>query len=164
MRAARREGIRAARVALPVVLRAVLAVVLAVVLAACAGPDQTGTVSQRVSSWVTSTGLVAEAAGLRADISRVGTVLERHDAGALHADCAVLSQDAEAAHQNLPAPDGELTNFLDKAYRQAFDAAGFCYGAARDSRLAAAFQRSARAAEAYLSRGLVRARALEGRP
>jgi len=135
---------------------------LGMAFSACAGPDETGSMASRVSAWADTARFGSEAAGLVSDISRVKVVLERRDAGAVRADCAVLSQDAEAAHQELPTPDASLTDLLDAAYRQAFDAAEYCYeGAGGDPRQIALFERSASVAESDLASAKAELRSLE---
>ncbi len=103
---------------------------LALVLGACAGPDETGTMAQRVSAWASSTGFTGEIGTISADIDRVARVAAHGSPGAIRADCAVLSSDTAEAHQNLPTPDQGLTETLVRAYGEASNAAEDCYAGA----------------------------------
>jgi hypothetical protein len=123
-----------------------------------------GTPRQQVSGWVRSTGFGAVVGTLGADNARVARVIAQHrGTGAIHTDCAVLLQDAQAANANLPAPDSVLTNQLAAAYGAEGDAANDCYSAGATN--AALLGRSAGErvrAQALLAAALDRVRVLTG--
>ncbi|MHB1503804.1 MAG: hypothetical protein ACYCTL_09940 [Acidimicrobiales bacterium] len=102
-------------------------------LAACAGLDGTGTISQRVNAWASSTGVRSQIATLQADSTRIAIIQRRHNPGALRAVCEVLGSDVNSAHQDLPTPSPRLTGELDAAYRLDLVAADDCYRGASGS-------------------------------
>jgi len=109
---------------------AAVTVLGAVTLAACAGPDEQGSASQRMKAWSSSTEFGGSIATLRADSARIAQVVaDRSGTGAIHADCALLLQDAGAANDNLPTPDTTVTNQLSNAYADEGSAANDCYNA-----------------------------------
>ncbi len=123
-----------------------------------------GTDRQRTANWVSATMLGQSIGTLTGDNARITTVEARHNGTkALHADCAVLLNDAEAANGNLPSPDLTLTDLLSKAYGLEGDAANDCYnaGATNPPLLATSAAKRAQA-EALFERALGRVRTLTG--
>ncbi len=104
---------------------------LAVILAACAGEEQSGPPSARVTTWVNGSGGGAAIGTLRADVANVDYVLSRHEGTAsIRTACALLTNDAETAIGNLPTPDTSLTDELNAAYTDAAAAGDDCYSGA----------------------------------
>jgi hypothetical protein len=138
----------------------------AVVLAACAGPDETGSPSQRMHAWVDSTQMGASVATLLADSQRIAQVLSAGTGtGAVHTDCALLTTDAEAANSNLPTPDQQLTNDLSNAYTLEYNAGDNCYSAGTtNGSLLAQSARERAKARTLLLQALARAEAVGGHP
>ena len=150
-----------------VLVAVVLVGVAALVLTGCAGPDETGTTSQRVNAWVEGSALGSDVATLIADGSRVGAVLSAHSGGtgAVHTDCAVLTTDAEAANTDLPAPDPTLTTELSDAYTLEYNAGDNCYAAGTTNRSLLDKSATQRArAKALLLQALARVDLLTGHP
>jgi hypothetical protein len=85
----------------------------AVLLASCAGADQQGTLAHRMSVWVSGTTLGADLGTLVADNERIAKVAP-NGAGALHAACSTMINDAEQANGSLPSPDPEVTELLTR--------------------------------------------------
>jgi hypothetical protein len=97
-------------------------------LAACSSGSASA--SARVGQWVSSEGFGSSVGTLLGDGGRVIRSVElRQSAGALRADCGVLEDDASTAAGNLPTPDQNLTDTLQRAYRTDLAAAAACYGA-----------------------------------
>jgi len=67
-----------------------------VVLSSCAGEDQMGSPAHRMSVWVGGTSLGQDIGTLVADNARIPRVVA-NGAGALHAACSTMLNDAEAA-------------------------------------------------------------------
>lgn len=109
----------------------------AVALAGCAGQEQSGTPSARVSTWVSGAAGGAAIGTLRVDSANIDQALAHHEApAAIKTVCALLTNDAETAIGNLPTPDGQLTTDLNNAYEKGAAAGDDCYqGAAGDASL-----------------------------
>jgi len=110
-----------------------MAVVIAgsLALVGCAGQEQSGTPSARVSTWVSGAAGGAAIGTLEADSANIDQALAHHDApAAIKTVCALLTNDAETAIGNLPTPDGQLTNDLNDAYQKGAAAGDDCYGGA----------------------------------
>ena len=103
----------------------------------CAGQEQSGSPSARVSTWVSGAAGGAAIGTLEADSANVDLALAHHDApAAIKTVCALLTNDAETAIGNLPTPDDQLTNDLNTAYEKGAAAGDDCYdGAAGNARL-----------------------------
>jgi hypothetical protein len=100
-------------------------------LAACAGPEESGPTSARVSAWVSSADGGAAIGALKVDSANIGHALAQHQsAAAIKTVCALLTNDAETAIGNLPTPDSRLTDELNAAYEKAAAAGDDCYKAA----------------------------------
>ena len=113
-----------------IVLLVAAAVLVSVVATGCAGPDETGTVGQRVTSWVQSTGVGSDIGTLEADDRRIRAVVaDRVGTAAVRTDCAVLTTDAESANNDLPTPDNAMTQDLSRAYTLDGEAGDNCYAA-----------------------------------
>ena len=112
--------------ALTAALTAVLTAASA--LAGCAGPDQSGPPAARVSAWVSGAGGGSAVGTLEVDSRNIDLALSRHDpAAAIKTVCALLSNDAHIAIGNLPTPDQQLTDDLNRAYEDAAAAGDDCY-------------------------------------
>ncbi len=110
-------------------------VAAACMLAGCAGPDETGPPSARVTSWVTGGGGGAAIGTLEADSGNVAHALATgNPPSAIRTVCALLTNDAETAIGNLPTPDAQLTQELDSAYQDAAAAGDDCYNGAAGNR------------------------------
>ena len=110
-----------------------MAVVIAgsLALVGCAGQEQSGTPSARVSTWVSGAAGGAAIGTLEADSANIDQALAHHDApAAIKTVCALLTNDAETAIGNLPTPDGRLTNDLNDAYQKGAAAGDDCYDGA----------------------------------
>jgi hypothetical protein len=143
---------------------AAVTVLGAVTLAACAGPDEQGSASQRMKAWSSSTEFGGSIATLRADSARIAQVVaDRSGTGAIHADCALLLQDAGAANDNLPTPDTTVTNQLSNAYADEGSAANDCYNAGTtNAKLLARSARERAQADALLAQALERVQSITG--
>jgi hypothetical protein len=87
-----------------------------------------GTPTQRVTAWVSGSGLGQSIGTVVGDAARVRTAMAEHKSvGVLHTDCGVLLTDAQSANGELPTPDTQLTNLLSSAYALAYDAGNDCY-------------------------------------
>ena len=115
----------AALVSLVLVLAAALA------LSSCAGADQEGSPAHRMSVWVNGTGFGEDIGTLVADNARIAKVAP-NGAGALHAACSTMINDAEMANSSLPSPDPTVTDLLTQAYGLEGTAGNDCYNGATD--------------------------------
>ncbi len=110
----------------PLVVGAV-ATAVALTLGGCAGQEQSGSASQRVATWMQGGGGSGignvEVASRNVDLA----LAEHNSAAAVREVCALLSNEAQTAIGNLPAPDDQLTNQLNTAYLDATAAADDCY-------------------------------------
>jgi len=102
-------------------------------MSACGAP--TNTTSQRVSSWVSSSGLTGDINQIKTDAANVAKVEGLGNPGAIRTNCAVLDLDTENANQNLPAPDQQLTDDLTNAYTAEIQAAQDCFHGAGKSKV-----------------------------
>lgn len=110
------------------VLAATLLVAGAWILAGCAGQEQSGTSSARVSTWVSGAAGGAAIGTLKVDSANIDQALDRHDPpAAIKTVCALLTNDAETAIGNLPTPDSQLTTDLNNAYEKGAAAGDDCY-------------------------------------
>jgi hypothetical protein len=98
----------------------------ALALTSCAGEDQEGSTAHRVSVWVGGTGFGGDIGTLEADNARIAKVAP-NGAGALHAACSTMINDAEMANSSLPSPDPTVTDLLTKAYGLEGTAGNDCY-------------------------------------
>jgi outer membrane murein-binding lipoprotein Lpp len=129
-----------------------LTIVGSVLLSACSGGQTT---AQRVSAWVSATGLDSGIAQIRADAANVAKVEPHGSAGAIRTNCAVLDLDTENANQNLPSPYQQLTTDLSNAYAAEIQAAQDCYhGAGKSAELIARGQIAQSAADSDISLAL----------
>ena len=104
-------------------------------LAGCAGQEQSGTASARVSTWVSGAAGGAAIGTLRVDSANIDQTLLHHDPpAAVKTVCALLTNDAETAIGNLPTPDDQLTTDLDNAYEKGAAAGDDCYRGAGGNR------------------------------
>ena len=119
-------------------LAAAAAAALLVALGGCAGQEQSGTAAQRVTTFMNGGG-GSGIGNVEVASRNVDLALSRHNsAAAIRQVCALLSNEAQTAIGNLPAPDDQLTTALNNAYVDATAAGGDCYnGASGDHRLLA---------------------------
>jgi hypothetical protein len=104
-------------------------------LAGCV--SQSASPAVRVTNWVSNESGGAAIGTLRVDSANVDQALDHHEpASAIKTVCALLTNDAETAIGNLPAPDDQLTTDLNNAYEKAAAAGDDCYaGAGGDAKL-----------------------------
>jgi hypothetical protein len=133
-----------------------------VALSSCAGEDQMGTPAHRMSVWVGGTSLGQDIGTLIADNARIPKVVP-NGAGALHAACSTMLNDAEAANTELPSPDSEVTNLLTRAYSLEGSAANECYDSgSTNTQLLTESRHDTIKAEALFNQVLQRIRAIDG--
>ncbi|HEY3943365.1 MAG TPA: hypothetical protein VGL60_12905 [Acidimicrobiales bacterium] len=134
-------------------------------LAGCAPADYVGTPAQRVRTWVSSTQMGQAVGTILGDAARVDEAIKAHrGVTVVHTDCAVLLDDTEAANDNLPSPDGRLTDLLSDAYGVEGSAANDCYDSGgTDAELIAKSEREQAVARRGLLRALARVTQLTGR-
>ena len=133
-----------------------------VALSSCAGEDQMGSAAHRMSVWVGGTNLGPDIGTLIADNARIPEVV-RNGAGALHAACSTMLNDAEAANSELPSPDPEVTDLLNRAYGLEGTAANDCYDSGgTNTKLLTESRHDTIKAEALFNRVLQRIRAIDG--
>ena len=133
-----------------------------VVLSSCAGEDQMGSPAHRMSVWVGGTSLGQDIGTLVADNARIPRVVA-NGAGALHAACSTMLNDAEAANTELPSPDSEVTDVLTQAYGLEGTAANECYDSgSTNKQLHTESRRDTIKAEALFNRALQRIRVIDG--
>ena len=90
-------------------------------------------------------------------------VSTHQDTGVIHTVCAVLLDDTEAANDNLPTPDQQLTVLLSNAYNEEGSVANNCYDAGTaNPALQAKSARQRATARAGIERALARVVALTG--
>jgi hypothetical protein len=122
-------------------------------IAACG--TQNNSTAQRVESWVSSTGLDAGIAQIRADAANVAKVEGLGNPGAIRTNCAVLDLDTESANQNLPSPAQQLTTELSDAYAAEIQAAQDCFhGAGKSKTLISRGKIAQSAADADINQAL----------
>jgi hypothetical protein len=134
----------------------------ALTLTSCAGADQQGSAAHRMSVWVSGTSLGEDIGTLVADNARIPKEVP-NGAGAMHAACSTLLNDAEMANTNLPSPDPDVTTLLTKAYGLEGTAANECYDAGvTNSKLLARSEHDGIKAEALYDEALQRIRLITG--
>ena len=132
------------------------------VLTACAGADQEGSPAHRISVWVSGTGLGEDIGTLVADNARIAKVAP-NGAGALHAACSTMINDAEMANSSLPSPDPTITDWLTQAYGLEGTAGNDCYNGASNPKLLAEAEHEGIRADALYQEVIQRIRAIDGR-
>ena len=143
------------------VLAAALVVLFGVAAASCAGEDQIGSASHRMSAWVGGTGFGEDIGTLAADNARIS---KETSTGAMHAACGTMEDDADTANDELPTPDPEVTDWLSEAYGLEGTAATDCYDAGVTNKtLLATAERDTRKAAGLYSRVLIRIQSIDGR-
>ena len=121
-----------------------------------------GSPAHRMSVWVGGTNLGEDIGTLIADNARIPRV-EGNGAGALHAACSTMLNDAEAANTELPSPDSEVSDLLTEAYGLEGTAANDCYDSGGTNRqLLTESRRDTIKAEALFNQVLQRIRAIDG--
>jgi hypothetical protein len=135
----------------------------ALTLTSCAGADQEGSESHRMSVWVSGTGFGEDIGTLIADNARVPKDV-LNGTGAVHAACSTLLNDTEMANTELPSPDPEVTDLLTQAYGFEGDAANECYDAGTtNNKLLVQSERNGIKAEALYNQVLQRIRQIDGK-
>lgn len=148
---------------LPITIVALLGMAI-VAFIANGGRGPSGTPSQRLDSWVKGSDL-GQAIGVLVDDGRnvSRAVAARQSTTSIHTVCAVLSNAAQTANQDLPSPDVHLNVILARAYTLEYDAGQACYRAgATGTALLAESARDRAKAEALLRKVLAEARAITG--
>jgi hypothetical protein len=141
---------------------AALVLVLGIGAASCAGEDQIGSASHRMSVWVGGTSFGEDIGTLKADNARVPKDVP-NGTGAVHGACATLETDAEAANDELPTPDSQVTVWLYEAYGLEGTAGTDCYNAgSTNKKLLATAERDTAKANALYARALARIRSIDG--
>jgi hypothetical protein len=144
---------------------ALLLLVVSLVLTACAGPDETGTLPQRVRAYASATQFGQSVGTLYGDGQRIAKVVQLHrGTGAIHTACGVLLTDTGAVEGNLPSPDVELTEALNSAATLDYQAGTDCYNGGGTN--AALMDKSARLlsqADAALRKAVARVETITGR-
>lgn len=145
------------------ILSAALLVLLGVGAASCAGEDQIGSASHRMSAWVKGTNFGEDIGTLVADNARLPKDV-RNGTRAVHAACGTMLDDAEMANGELPTPDAQVTAWLSTAFNLEGTAANECYsaGATNKKLLAKAYAETAKA-QGLFSRALIRIESIDGR-
>jgi hypothetical protein len=141
---------------------AALVFLAALFLTSCAGADQVGSPAHRMSVWVNGTGFGEQVATLVADNARIAKVAPR-GAGALHAACSTMINDAERANSSLPSPDPTVTDLLTQAYGLEGTAGNQCYDGASDPKQLARAEHNGVKADALYQHVLQRIRTIDGR-
>jgi hypothetical protein len=146
--------------ALPLVLVVAAA---ALTLSSCAGADQEGSASHRMSVWVSGTSFGSDIGTLVADNARIAKVAP-NGSGALHAACSTMINDAEMANSSLPSPDPAVTDLLTQAYGLEGTAGNDCYDAGTtNEKLLLTSERDGIKADALYDEVVQRIRAIDGR-
>jgi hypothetical protein len=142
---------------------AVILTASALILTSCAGADQQGDAAQRMSAWARGTSLGGDIGTLIADNARVSKIAP-NGAGALHAACSTLLNDAQMAYAELPSPDPDVTQLLNDAYDLEQTAANDCYDAGTtDEKLLTTSERDGIKADALYQEVIDRVRQIDGR-
>jgi hypothetical protein len=136
--------------------------VVALALTSCAGADQVGSPAHRMSVWVSGTGFGEDIGTLVADNARIAKVAP-NGAGALHAACSTMVNDAEMANSSLPSPDPTVTALLTQAYGLEGAAGNDCYDGASNHKLLVRAEREAIKADALYDEVLQHIRAIDGK-
>lgn len=94
-----------------------------------------GTSSQRLESWVSSTQLGQDIGTLEGDGRNVARALAHHKGTTgVRTVCAAMANDAQTFNDQLPSPDVSVTQLLARAYGLDYDAAEACYRAGAKNR------------------------------
>ncbi len=139
----------------------VLVLAAALALSSCAGADQRGSLAHRMSVWVNGTGFGEDIGTLAADNARIAKVAP-NGAGALHAACSTMINDAEMANSSLPSPDPTVTDLLTQAYGLEGTAGNDCYNGASDHAQLVKSEREGIKADALYQEAIQRIRAVDG--
>lgn len=134
----------------------------ALALSACAGADQEGSVAHRMSVWVNGTNFGGDIGTLVADNARIAKVAP-NGAGALHAACSTMINDAEMANSSLPSPDPTVTDLLTQAYGLEGTTGNDCYNGASNPKLLAESEHDGIKADALYDEVIQRIRAIDGK-
>jgi hypothetical protein len=138
-------------------------VLLAFGLVSCAGEDQRGSPSHRMSVWVSGTGLGGDIGTLVADNERLPKDVP-NGTGAVHAACGTMEDDAEMANDELPSPDSDVTDLLSQAYGLEGTAGTECYSAgSTNKKLLAQAERDTVKADALYEQVLMRIQVVDGK-
>ncbi len=140
------------------------ALVAGLLASACAGPEQTGSLADRVNAWVSQTQMGAAVQTLKVDALNVTAILKRHDPPSeIRTACALLTTDSQTAEGNLTTPDQQLTNELYAAYQDGAAAGTYCFNGAKGNRSLLARSDRARAAlPGLLDVAVARVRSITG--
>jgi hypothetical protein len=143
---------------------AAILLLVAVGATSCAGEDQEGSPTHRMSEWVGGTALGGDIGTLIADNRRIPLDVP-NGTGAVHAACATVEDDAEMANGELPSPDPQVTDWLSTAYGLEGTAGTECYSAgATNEKLLAESAGNTAKAHALFDRALIRIQSIIGVP
>jgi len=116
-----------------------------------------------MSVWVNGTSFASDLGTLVADNARIAKVAP-NGAGALHAACSTMINDAEMANSSLPSPDPQVTDLLTQAYGLEGTAGNDCYNSgATNQKLLTASERAGIKADALYNEVIQRIRQIDGR-
>ena len=139
-----------------------LVLVAALALSSCAGADQQGSPAHRMSVWVNGTAFGEDIGTLVADNARIAKVAP-NGAGALHAACSTMINDAEMANSSLPSPDPTVTDLLTQAYGLEGTAGNDCYNGDSDHSQLVSSERDGIKADALYEEVVQQIRSIDGR-
>lgn len=106
---------------------------MALLLCACAAADMSGSLPDRVRAWSSGADLRGTESTLADDVRRIHLAIGQNDPIVLKTECAAFIADVRTAIGNLPSPDTELTDYLNRAYNAYAQAASDCYEGASSS-------------------------------
>jgi len=113
---------------------AAIVVAVAIVVFVTSSHGVSGTPSQRLSSWTSSTDLGQDIGTLEGDGASAAKAARVGNAKALSTVCAAMANAAQTYNDDLPSPDAAVTQWLARAYSLEYDAAESCYRAGLDGR------------------------------
>jgi len=126
--------------------------------------SQSGSPKQRMDAWVRGTGLGQALGTIHDDDLAIASVVAgKQGNGAVHTTCAVLEADTASATSNLPTPDSQATELLDRGYVLEYRAGDDCYNAGgADKALLARSATERAAATRLIAQALRRIAAITG--
>jgi hypothetical protein len=148
----RRRVHHISRFALPLAL----ATVSSIALSGCSA----GTLNQQVSDWANNTSLNSNDSYVIQDVDGIAAGIKGHNLAATHTACDGLGYDAGTAYGQLPAPDNQLTNDLNRAYLDYTLAGQECSSAKSFGKAFKPYERDVARANAALEAARQRLRAL----
>ncbi len=107
----------------------VVVVAVGIVVFVTLGHGVSGTPSQRLASWTSSTTLGQDIGTLEGDGASAAKAARERNAKALSTVCAAMANAAQTYNDDLPSPNAAVTQWLARAYSLEYDAAEACYRA-----------------------------------